>query len=453
VSSPQAGAASSTLRSKRITGGDLVKINRRNFKMKKYISLFTLLTVLFVSSCSKKQSDDKVTIRFIERAQPAVIEVSKKIIALFEQTHPDIKVKLVTVPDGELVTKILTETAGGDPADVFINADIYVPSFAKKDSLLQIDGLIAEDKEFDIKDFYPVVLDTMKYNNKLYGLPVELGGIVMFYNKTMFDKEKVGYPTEKWTWKEFLDAAKKLTKDTNGDGKIDQYGYQSGITWTGVFMPWVWQNGGDFLDKTRTKCVVNNPKTIEALQFYVDLITKYKVSPTMAQMREQDTLFYRGKIGMMYWARGGVPSLRKYATSFEWDAAPLPRGKAGAATVVGMHGYSISSKTKYPKESWEFLKFFVSKECQELLMAEGDIVPVRKSMAGSNVYTDSVPPKNGKVFIDWVVSCGQIHPIVPNFSEIQSVISYEFELMFMDKKTVPDACRDMEQKINVILSK
>jgi multiple sugar transport system substrate-binding protein len=97
---------------------------------------------------------------------------------------------------------------------------------------------------------------------------------VMFYNKDLFDKYHLAYPTNNWTMKDVVKAAKVLSVDLDGDGKLDQWGFSPSS-----FQNYVIRNGGSVYSEDGTKCLLDQPIAIEGIQKMVDLTVKYKVVP------------------------------------------------------------------------------------------------------------------------------------------------------------------------------
>src|SRR5699024_6703151 len=144
------------------------------------------------------------------------------------------------------------------------------PNFAASGVLLDIDDFVKEDsEEVDIEDFAPSLLDAFTYEDKLYMLPTDWNSSIIHYNKEVFDDDGMDYPREDWTWEDFLEIAKQLTVDKDGDGKIDQYGF---MVTDRLFnaAPWIYGAGGQFLNDDMTEPEINSPEVEEALQFYVD---------------------------------------------------------------------------------------------------------------------------------------------------------------------------------------
>ncbi len=355
--------------------------------MKKILIILASIILLF--SCIKKRSGDKkITLTFATPTDAITYKNwIKPVIDDFEENHPGVKIKVILTSGGH-VSKLQSMIAAGTPPDVF---DIWgpemIPALAERDALLDIGPLANEDKEFKSKimpDIYANVLEGFYYKGKLYSLPRGFGINVIFYNKDLFDKEGIAYPSEKWGLTDFLTAAKRLTKDLDGDGRIDQYGYsmRGGVSAWGNFMPYVWANGGDLFNKDRTRCTITDPKVVEALQWFIDLVNKHEVAPKTSWAKDMafEAPFTMGKVAM--WYVGIYPmKLLKNVKNINWDVAPLPRGKKKRAMLLYAGGTVASAKTKYPKECWEFIKWIGGPVGQKMICNVGADIPTLKSMA------------------------------------------------------------------------
>ena len=97
---------------------------------------------------------------------------------------------------------------------------------------------------------------------------------VFFYNKTLFQRAGVPEPTERWTWDDLLDAARKLTR---ADGS--QWGINVGTGFEGQLLTFIWSAGGDYINKERTRTTMDDPGTLEGLQWVADLFLRHRVAP------------------------------------------------------------------------------------------------------------------------------------------------------------------------------
>ena len=116
----------------------------------------------------------------------------------------------------------------------------------------------------------------------------------------MFDKAGLAYPD--WTWDRFLEVAKKLAKDINGDGSLDQWGCATSMWWE----DYVWQSGGEIVSADGNKCLLDRPEAYKGLQFMSDLINRYHVAPNAQEAANLGSakLFTTGKIGMIVYGSG-----------------------------------------------------------------------------------------------------------------------------------------------------
>jgi len=158
-------------------------------------------------------------------------------------------------------------------------------SFAAGGVLLDLMPFIKKEREENPyfaaqwEDFLPKLIEPFYYKGGLYGFPRDWNDAIIFYNKKLFDEVGLVYPEKNWRIDEFLQIAKKLTKDIDGDGKIDQYGYLLTGDWFDSITPWIYTFGGKILDDKWEKCMLAEPQSVNSIQFMADLVNKYKVSP------------------------------------------------------------------------------------------------------------------------------------------------------------------------------
>jgi multiple sugar transport system substrate-binding protein len=289
-------------------------------------------------------------------------EVYKQAITEFEKVNPNIQINMMIIPWSDYWTKLQTSLPTGTGPDVFWlnhpNAVTYMPTGLLLDLEPAAGQIHFENFE---KNFYAPFTS----NGKRYGVPLFYDSIVLFYNKALFDKAGVKYPTDSWTWNDYFDAAKKLT--VKKDGKTTQYGTiaesdpQSGIS------NFIFQNGGSIFSSDKMKCVIDSPENRETVQNQLDLIYKYGYAPPIQEVRESgaSTMFQSGLIAMMPYISA---NLKQYAEVLGKDlgVAPLPKQKQKASVYHNL-AYAASAKTAHPTETKAFLAFLASKRHAEIL--------------------------------------------------------------------------------------
>ncbi len=256
-------------------------------------------------------------------------------IISFQNKYPGVKVQLESVPQ-DYGTKLLAQVASGTAPDVF-----------------QVGGV-------------------------QYLLTKDSSPLIIYYNKALFDAAGVDYPTDKWTWTEFLAAAQKLTnpaKKVWGIQLPDGWGDSS---WTRGVAPIVYQNGGALVspDGKTTTGFLNSDATVGALQWYFDLFKKYKVAPSdadVAALSGQD-LFATGKVAMMW---SGIWGVRGYMANpkLNFGMAQLPMGKVRGNSICWA-GYGLYSKSQNKLAAWAFLKW-IGAEGGAQEFAKYALTPVR----------------------------------------------------------------------------
>ena len=235
------------------------------------VFLISTLSVGVYGETSKKPYEgQKITLFAADH--PDIIDPIRDMLPKFEEMT-GIKVNIETVPEGEHNAKEeMILSTGSDAYDVFNTASVGAMGRIKAGWYVPIGDLLGSD--FDYSDFPEKLLDLLSEGGQLYGLPIRAETIILMYNKEILDKYGVNVPT---TLDEFAEAAKKLTIDIDGDGKFDHFGTavrgaqgQGGYTFTFYFR----NMGGKFFD-TDMSPLVNSSEGIKALDYYVDMGTKY----------------------------------------------------------------------------------------------------------------------------------------------------------------------------------
>jgi len=185
-------------------------------------------------------------------------------------------------------------------------------------------------------------------------------------------------------WAELEDYSRKLTKDTDGDGKIDQYGLvvEPSID---KLMPFVYQNNGNFQDKDGN-LTINTPEFREALEYYYGLYQKKIATiPTDVSMNNTEEVFGRKRAAMVISGGWFVPQLRDQYKDVNYKVAFLPKGKQ-PATIAFTVAYSTPRENKLREETWKFLSYLTGKEGMTVWTSTGIAMPTRKSVAARLDY-------------------------------------------------------------------
>jgi multiple sugar transport system substrate-binding protein len=324
----------------------------------------------------------------------------EKVAAEFMKTHPDIKVEIWHQPWDDYFTKLKTLWASGDPKtipDVLFLSPI--PDYAATGVLEDLDPYI-QKSNYDLKDYWPALLESGKYQDKVYGLPRDIGLEVLYYNKTIFDEAKVAYPTDNWTWDDLLDAAKKLTV-VEGNGRVKRYALgMEGGKWS----LWVNQNKASILDDMRnpSKCTLTDPKAVEAIKFFSDMMSNnYAMrDAALSQAGGDAAVFQSGQVAMIIQNASRVSAFNAAKLNYDVAAVPIPKEGQRSASAGGA-AWTMSAKSDNKEAAWEFIRWLQSTDGgQRLYTQAGEIFPALQSTAKSDAFLKaSQPPANRQAFL------------------------------------------------------
>ena len=267
-------------------------------------------------------------------------EAKNTLQANFEETHPDIKVEPIVVPGwGDYPVKcaamFASSTLGGTlEFDAGVNFNIW----AHKGMIRPLDDLMAAIN-FDIESFYPAAIQALTHLGHVVGLPQysHPGVVAPMYNSDLFDEFGVARPENDWDYPEFVDTMQKMTKDTNGDGKTDVWGYSAHAGIKGLY-PRLRSNGGQLYDTTSHECLYDQPPAIKALQDRYDLFHKYKVAPIPGAGEATAELWRAGKVAMWLMTPAHIMSnTTAMADEFKVESVVMPKnpdtGQIGSCTA------------------------------------------------------------------------------------------------------------------------
>lgn len=318
------------------------------------------------------------TIKYQQRQSAAEDFIRKKYAQEFED-KTGVKVVLEDIPDAELFTKIPTLFAARQLGDLVFgwNAAGQLASWAFRGISAPLDDFVKSDN-YDLGQFYDGCITACRFEDKLHALPTvgHPGEVNLFYNKDMFDAAGVPYLDDSLTFDKLVDAAVKLTKDANGDGKIDQFGYASGRSWFQLMVR-LRAFGGDLISEDGKTTLIATDGSKAALQWEYDMNYKHKAAPAPTEIEgDVGQMFTNGKTLAI--GSNNVANVTLYkrpiADKFKWGVQPWPVGPSGKrGATVHVNTTHLTSQAKAPREAWEFLKLICGHDAgvEKVLMGSG----------------------------------------------------------------------------------
>ena len=379
---------------------------------------------------------------------------------IFHKRNPNIKVTLEPVSYGEKETKYTVESMAGRAPDVFHVHAFSLPMFFSKGFAKDLTPFIKKEGPGFMDPWYPLPIKLMKHKGRIHAMPGDYMTMVLFYNTEMFKAAGIPANRPPKAWDEFLEYAKKLTRDTDGDGKVDQWGFgtlgSKSPGFTLRFGPFLWSFGADYLTPDMKRSALDSPEAKEAFAFFVELYTKHKVIPPgMTAMGSQDvrTQLAQKKVAMILgsgWTPPIVNKINPDLKAFEvLQCAPAPVKRRGA-TAIWLSSWVMSPNTKHPKEAWKLLKFITSKEIELKWFVDNRVTSSRKDVSG--VAPEILNDKFASVMASQL-PYGKVEPQIKQWPEIIDTFTTSLQEAIVGMKTPQKALAEAHKRINAILAR
>ena len=348
-------------------------------------------------------------------SSPVELASLRATIAAFERAYPSINVKDINLdpyPDG-----MLARFAARKPPDVFyVDSNVFL-DWVTQGVLEPLDPYLKKSK-FSTKAFYPRLLSGFKYKGKIYGLPKDWSPLATQVNTSLLAKANVSPPT---TWAQ-LEAAGKALKAAG------QPPICLGIDLARI-LAFMYQDGGGFLNASRTKAIVNTPANIDAVSTYIGW-PKSGIAQTPTQLgmgwcgealgKEKASIIFEGN-----WVTGYMHDTFPKVT---WKTVPMVKNKARGNLGFTV-SYSLAHDSKHKTEAMTLIKFLGGKTGMRIWSQASGYLPSRsdvKPPAGTAVFTAEAPATHPWQF-------------APKFSTVVDTANSELTAAYEGKETVAQA--------------
>ncbi len=345
---------------------------------------------------------------------------------------PGAEVTIEIQPWSEYWTLLKTNAAGGDLPDVFNMNHTYVFFYLDNEVLLNLQPYW-DEFGVDTNLWGSGLVGPYRWgeNGDLYAAPVEWVTSALLYNKDMFDAAGLEYPTADWTWDDFAAAAEALTDPEN-----DVYGAAVYSEYQAGYSNWIAATGEiPVIDAARTDCTLDNPGSIEALNFLKGLYDAgYMPSvSTMGGASADDAFNFWAsqKVAMVTAGAWKLPQALSEVT-FNWDIVQLPKHPETGRSRSNVHavGYVASASTPNPDLAANLILFLASDAGQRFFAEGGSVAPGNPSPELQQLWIDSFGETgvNVQAYVDATVdSYG-----VTLFDEIWNAMNAELVVQIFD---------------------
>ena len=420
--------------------------------------------VLFGLLVSGVQAQEKVVLRYADTTYgKSILTQQTNWIESFMVRYPYIDVRAERVEGTVFNEKYVIQAAAQAGPDIVWICAPSAKQWIKGGFLINLVPYIEENEALaDMDDFFEAALGFFRYEGGLYGLPMDLGpeGIHK-YNVDLFDEAGLEHPKRSWTFEgEFLKAAKRLTKDTDGDGEVDQWGmggsiyeFYAGYATYMLGPSFLFPFGGKLVNDSETECLLTEPESLRALNFWIGLIHEHHVAPPYEIMKAMDDkVFALGKSGMAVGYPWDVDLLAEF-TDLHWDAMHAPKGPVRQVTEVLGSGYCITQDSKHPDEAWLFLRDYMSREGLTYIWALSGSGCCARESAWVEWEKEIHVPESAYIYRE-ALDYGTVPTLMgPATDEVLAVASEELVLCLMGKTSVEEMAGRIKAKVDPILER
>ena len=390
----------------------------------------TAALVLTLAACA---GDETTTIRLLVFGDPEEVAALRQVAAAYQEQASGTDVQLIEASDrSDLIARLSTSIAAGNPPDVFLMNYRYYGQFAAKDAIEPVESRLDDPDDLDKDAFYPQALEAFRWQGEQLCMPQNVSSLVVYYNRDLFRRAGVALPRRGWRTSDLVASALRLTLDANGasvtaqDPDAGGGGNPTAVHGLGIepslirLAPLVWSAGGELVDDDAhpTRFTLDTPAAQEALEFFLSLRV---VTPSDVEVEAEDleSRFANGRLAMLLSSRRSTPTFRTIR-DFEWDVAPLPVFRKPAG-ILHSDAYCITADSDSKDAAWDFVEFAVGPEGQRIAARTGRTVPSLRAVATSPAFLDPTKsPRSSRVFLDAVPSIRRV-PSISTWPEIEDL--------------------------------
>ena len=411
-------------------------------KMKQWKAMVSgaALAAVLAAGGMTAAAEEEVTIAYANfNASGGQEETLDAMYQAFHEEYPNITVQIETIGFDDYFTQMQTRVAGGTAPDCYeLNIENFA-AYANK-------GVLAELQGIDASGYNETALSAFHVDGKQYGVPGNFSNVVLIYNKDLFDKAGIDYPTDEWTWEDALTAAEAIRAlDEN------TYGIYQPVTFNEFFKVAA-QFGGSILNEDKTGFTINSEENVAAAEMMISKITDSNVQPNDEQMSGMGDwdLFQSGRLGMI---PTGIWAFSTFAEGcdFAWDICVEP-GQDKKATHFFSNALVVNADTEKKEAAECWINWLASSEtAAQMRIDAGWDLPAISNEEVLSGYLEMTPPENRKaVFasLDYLV----VAPVIEDYALMSDIITEKLSEAASGKITVREALDEAQSECEAQIS-
>ncbi|TBL70767.1 ABC transporter substrate-binding protein [Paenibacillus thalictri] len=379
------------------------------------------------------------------------------VVAGFEKENPGIKVKLESYPFRQLFETIEVKLGSkSKDYDVFAVDGPLVANYTVKGYLEPLENYFPAS-EWKTK-WIESSINAGSVNGKLMAAPMNTSTQVLFYNKDIFAQKGVTPPDfdiqKRWTWEQVVDAAKKLTYDTNGDGQNDVFGFSfDQISRAYQTLALSESLGAKTIDEKglKTTGFINSDKSVQAAKFYYDMFNTWKISPKISP-DESKEYFKSGKIAMFV---GGTWNTVQFTDAkVNYGIAPHPYFSGqNIVTPTGSWHLGINKYSEKKEAAAKFIRYLTVGEGAKIWFNGNHDLPSNVDilkMIDTDKKFDEFPNNVYRIATYEAQKTAVPRPLTPGYLDWETLYNKAFEDIKNGtdpKKALDEAASQMDRQL------
>ena len=400
-------------------------MNDRGFRRVVLVALVVVGALVHVAASGARASSQTIVLSGWPES-PAATAALKGVIASFEVTHPTIDVRYEPLPN--YPADIEASFAAGTPPDVFYVDSSLAPDWIARGFMLPLNGF-ATKSGFDTSHFFPVLLRGFEGpGGQPYGFPKDWSPLAMYTNAALLAEAGVAAPT---TWSEMRAAAEQIRAVT-------------GVTPICLSADWarllafVEENGGSFLNDSRTAAAIDSPAARAAVEFYVGLVRDGLAAlPWQLDEGWCGQAFADGRAAIAFEGNWLLPVLNAAVPSVPYSINPMPENvrRGNLAFTVA---YALASSSQHKQAAWQLLSYLTGRDGMQLWINGGVALPSR----------DDVTPSPGSEVFLGEAPISTVWQFAPGFEDVINLANDELASVFAGSETIDGMLATIEVAAN-----
>lgn len=366
----------------------------------------------------------------------------------FQDENPDVRVTMQIIPWGTYYNKLTLSLAYGGPPDVFIVQAARFSEYASFRTLRPLADLYAADRPpLGEQAFARVPWRESFYEGIQYALPLDTHPMGLYYNTRLFREAGIvdarGRARPPADLNQFLEAARALTRDTDGDGRPDRWGFVLTNQHTN-WLTFAHQFGGDILTPGGKRGAMSSAASLEATRLIADLVYAHRVAPKPEGV-DAWLAFRQGKAAMALEGIYMLSSLEEQP-GLEFAGAPVPQFGPKRGVWGGSHLLCQPQgiAPERARAGWRLMRYLSD---HSLTWAKGGQVPARLEVLRSPQFRALEVQSQFARQLDWVI----YDPQVPKAGSLNQFVDPAIEAALLQLQTPEAAMRDADRRIDQLL--